>query len=294
MSPPKMIKPDKNPQNVILLLSCADRAGLVSRISQFIYERGGNILDLDEHVDPVEKIFFLRVLWNERLPIPVSELENAFSSLAIEFCASWKIRLTGLKTRIAIFVSRYDHCLLEILWRNSIGEFAIDLALIISNHHDLAPLAAQYGIPFHVFPLNGDNKEAVEREEVALLEKNAIDTLVLARYMQILSPQFVERYQSRIINIHHSFLPAFVGSSPYRQAYDRGVKIIGATSHYVTEELDQGPIIAQDILRVSHKDTLDDLVRKGRDLERFVLAKALRFHAEHRILVNGKKTVVFD
>ena len=289
-----MIKLDKSSQNVILLLSCADRAGLVARISQFIYERGGNILDLDEHVDPVEKIFFLRVLWNEKLSLPLSELEEAFMPCAEEFCASWKIRFTGLKTRIAIFVSRYDHCLLELLWRNSIGEFAIDLALIISNHHDLAPLAAQYGIPFLVFPLNGDNKEAVERQEVDLLEKYAIDTLVLARYMQILSPHFVEQYQSRIINIHHSFLPAFVGSSPYRQAYERGVKIIGATSHYVTQELDQGPIIAQDIIRVSHKDTLDDLVRKGRDLERFVLAKALRFHAEHRILVNGKKTVVFD
>ena len=289
-----MIKLDKSSQNVILLLSCADRAGLVARISQFIYERGGNILDLDEHVDPVEKIFFLRVLWNEKLSLPLSELEEAFMPCAKEFCASWKIRFTGLKTRIAIFVSRYDHCLLELLWRNSIGEFAIDLALIISNHHDLAPLAAQYGIPFLVFPLNGDNKEAVERQEVDLLEKYAIDTLVLARYMQILSPHFVEQYQSRIINIHHSFLPAFIGSSPYRQAYERGVKIIGATSHYVTQELDQGPIIAQDIIRVSHKDTLDDLVRKGRDLERFVLAKALRFHAEHRILVNGKKTVVFD
>ncbi|MEI8186526.1 MAG: formyltetrahydrofolate deformylase [Chlorobiaceae bacterium] len=279
---------------VILLLSCADRAGLVSRISHFIYERGGNILDLDEHVDPVEKIFFVRILWSERLSMPLSELENAFRPLGKDFCASWKIQFTGLKTRMAIFVSRYDHCLLEILWRNSIGEFAVDIALIISNHNDLAPLAAHYGIPFHVFPVSGDTKEAVELQEVALLEKNAIDTVVLARYMQILSSRFVERYQSRIINIHHSFLPAFVGRNPYRQAYERGVKIIGATSHYVTEALDQGPIIAQDIIRVSHKDSLDDLVRKGRDLERLVLAKAIRLHAEHRILVNGKKTVVFD
>ncbi|MEI7788810.1 MAG: formyltetrahydrofolate deformylase [Chlorobiaceae bacterium] len=286
--------PDNPLQNIILLLSCPDRAGLVFRISNFIYERGGNILDLDEHVDPVEKIFFVRVLWNEKLSTLLSELEDAFRPLGEEFCASWKIRLTGLTTRIAIFVSRYDHCLLEILWRNSIGEFAVDIALIISNHNDLAPLAAQYGIPYHVFPLSGDTKEAVEQQEVALLAKNAIDTVVLARYMQILSSQFVERYQGRIINIHHSFLPAFVGSSPYRQAYERGVKIIGATSHYVTEELDQGPIIAQDIIRVTHKDSLDDLVRKGRDLERLVLAKAIRLHAEHRILVNGKKTVVFD
>ena len=295
MNPETTVTSDQNSRNVILLLSCPDRAGLVYRISNFIYQCGGNILDLDEHVDPVEKIFFVRILWSpESDSMLLSELEDAFRPLAKEFDAEWKIRFTGLKTRIAIFVSRYDHCLLEILWRNSIGEFAVDIPLIISNHNDLAPLAAHYGIPFHVFPLNSENKETIESHEVALLEENAIDTIVLARYMQILSPCFVKSYQSRIINIHHSFLPAFVGSSPYRQAYERGVKIIGATSHYVTEELDQGPIIAQDIIRVSHKDTLDDLVRKGRDLERLVLAKALRYHAEHRILVNGKKTVVFD
>jgi formyltetrahydrofolate deformylase len=279
----------------ILLLSCADRAGLVSQISNFIFERGGNILDLDEHVDPVEKTFFIRVSWStEKFSTPVSELEQAFAPLGQEFGASWKIRFTDRKTRVAIFVSRYDHCLQEILWRNCIGEFAVDIALIVSNHSDLAPLAAQYGIPFHVYPVSRENKDAMEQEEIDLLDNNAIDTIVLARYMQILSAHFVEHYPARIINIHHSFLPAFVGSSPYRQAYERGVKIIGATSHYVTEELDQGPIIEQDIVRVSHKDTLDDLVRKGRDLERLVLAKALRLHSEHRILVNGKKTVVFD
>ncbi|NTV06905.1 MAG: formyltetrahydrofolate deformylase [Chlorobiaceae bacterium] len=279
----------------ILLLSCEDRSGLVSRISHFIYERGGNILDLDEHVDPVEKTFFIRVSWStDRFTIPVSELEEAFMPLAKEFNASWKIRFTGRKTRVAIFVSRYDHCLQEILWRNSIGEFAIDIALIVSNHTDLGPLAAHHGIPFHFFSVSRDNKHEVELQEIELLEKHSIDTVVLARYMQVLSPQFVDRYPGQIINIHHSFLPAFVGSSPYRQAYERGVKIIGATSHYVTEELDQGPIIEQDIVRVSHKNTLDDLVRKGRDLERLVLAQALRLHCEHRILVNGKKTVVFD
>ena len=286
---------DKSSQTVILLLSCPDRAGLVSRISHFIYERGGNILDLDEHVDPVGKIFFVRVLWSdEKVSSSVSELEDEFRPLAEEFGASWIIQLTGRKTRIAIFVSRYDHCLLELLWRNRVGEFAVDIALIISNHPDLAPLAAQYGIPFHVFSISRDNKEQVELQELDLLKNNAIDTIVLARYMQVLSPHFVERYQHRLINIHHSFLPAFVGGNPYRQAYERGVKIIGATSHYVTEDLDEGPIIEQDIIRVTHKDTLDDLVRKGRDLERLVLAKALRLHAEHRILVNGKKTIVFD
>ena len=195
---------------------------------------------------------------------------------------------------MAIFVSRYEHCLQEILWRHSIGEFAIDIALIIANHPDLGLLAAHHGIPFHVVSVSRDTKEEAEGQELLLLEQHAIDTIVLARYMQVLSPHFVHCYPGRIINIHHSFLPAFVGSSPYRQAYERGVKIIGATSHYVTEELDQGPIIEQDIVRVSHKDTLEDLVRKGRDLERLVLAHALRLHTEHRVLVNGKKTVVFD
>ncbi|NTW69410.1 MAG: formyltetrahydrofolate deformylase [Chlorobiaceae bacterium] len=286
---------DTIPENVVLLLSCADRAGLVSRISRFIYERDGNILDLDEHVDPVEKTFFIRVSWRyESASFSLSELEAAFRPLGTEFDASWQIRLSGRKTRTAIFVSRYDHCLQELLWRHSIGEFPVDIALIISNHPDLAPLAAHHGIPFHVFPVSRDNKDEMEQHELDLLENNAIDIIVLARYMQVLSSRFVDRYPARIINIHHSFLPAFVGSSPYRQAYERGVKIIGATSHYVTEELDQGPIIEQDIMRVSHKDTLDDLVRKGRDLERLVLAKALRLHSEHRILVNGRKTVVFE
>lgn len=279
----------------ILLLSCPDRAGLVSRISHFIYERGGNILDLDEHVDTVEKMFFIRVSWSTaNFSIPAAELHEAFSPLSKEFGASWKIRLGDRKMRVALFVSRYDHCLQELLWRHSIGEFAIDVPLIVSNHADLEPLARRYGIPFHHVPVTAASKMETEREELELLERHDIDTVVLARYMQVLSPQFVERYPARIINIHHSFLPAFVGSSPYRQAYERGVKIIGATSHYVTEDLDQGPIIEQDIVRISHKDTLDDLIRKGRDLERLVLARALRLHSEHRILVNGKKTVAFD
>ncbi len=279
----------------ILLLSCPDRAGLVSRISHFIYERGGNILDLDEHVDTVEKMFFIRVSWSTaNFSIAPAALDEAFSPLAKEFGASWKIRLGGRKMRVALFVSRYDHCLQELLWRHSIGEFRIDVPLIVSNHADLEPLALRYGIPFHCFPVEASSKQETERQELELLARHDIDTVVLARYMQVLSPQFVERYPARIINIHHSFLPAFIGGNPYRQAYERGVKIIGATSHYVTEDLDQGPIIEQDIVRISHKDTLDDLIRKGRDLERLVLARALRLHSEHRILVNGKKTVVFD
>jgi len=249
----------------ILLLSCPDRAGLVSRISHFIYERGGNILDLDEHVDTVEKMFFIRVSWSTaNFSIPPAALDEAFSPLAKEFGASWKIRLGERKMRVALFVSRYDHCLQELLWRHSIGEFRIDVPLIVSNHADLEPLALRYGIPFHCFPVEAPSKQETERQELELLARHDIDTVVLARYMQVLSPQFVERYPARIINIHHSFLPAFIGGNPYRQAYERGVKIIGATSHYVTEDLDQGPIIEQDIVRITHKDTLDDLIRKGR------------------------------
>ncbi len=285
----------ENLSDFILLFSCPDRPGLVSTISRFIYERNGNILDLDEHVDPVGKTFFIRVAWN--VPsgaVPLAEIDAAFRPVASGFGASWILRHSGSRTRIAVFVSRYDHCLQEILWRNSIGEFPVEIALIVSNHADLSVLAARYGIPYHVFAVTAQNKQDMEEKQLELLAAEKIDTIVLARYMQILSSDFVDRYPSRIINIHHSFLPAFVGGNPYRQAYERGVKIIGATSHYVTEDLDEGPIIEQDIIRVSHKDSLDDLIRKGRDLERLVLAKALRLHANHRILVNGKKTVVFD
>lgn len=279
----------------VLLLSCPDRAGLVARIAQFIYERGGNILDLDEHVDVEEHHFFLRVSWSlDHFSIPVDDLEAAFAPLAREFGAVWQIRLAADRHRMAVFVSKYDHCLREILWRHTLGEFDIDIPLIISNHPDLGPLAAQHGIPYHVIPITPDNKVESERLQMQLCVEHGIDTIVLARYMQVLSPGFTERYRGRIINIHHSFLPAFIGGNPYRQAYQRGVKLIGATSHYVTDELDEGPIIEQDIIRISHRDTLEDLVRKGRDLERLVLARALRLHCEHRILVNGRKTVVFD
>lgn len=279
----------------ILLLSCPDSKGLVSHISNFVYERGGNIVDLEEHVDPDEKIFSIRIAWDmEGFTIGASEIENEFSPLAEKFGAHWKLNFARRKSRTAIFVSKYDHCLREILWRYSIDEFRIEIPLIISNHPDCSALAASMGIPYHIVPVTKENKEEMEAEELRLLEENRIDTIVLARYMQILSPEILKRYPNRIINIHHSFLPAFKGSNPYRRAYDRGVKLIGATSHYVTEELDEGPIIGQDIARVSHKDTLEDLIRKGRDLERLVLANALRAHSEHRVLVRGNKTVVFS
>lgn len=279
----------------VLLLSCPDRIGLVSRISHFIFERGGNILDLDEHVDPEEQVFSIRIAWDMRgFSIPTSELKEAFAPLAKEFNATWDIKFLEKKTKIAIFVSKYDHCLHEILWRNKMGEFLIEISFIISNHPDLESLADQYRIPYYLFPITKENKIEQEKKELKLLAEHNVDTIVLARYMQILSSKFVNKYPNKILNIHHSFLPAFVGSNPYKQAFQRGVKIIGATSHYVTEELDEGPIIEQDIIRISHKDTLKDLIRKGRDLERLVLARALHYHFEHRVLVRGRKTIIFE
>ena len=279
----------------LLLLSCPDKIGLVSRISHFIFERGGNILDLDEHVEADGKRFSLRVVWDmTNFSISTTALEEAFTPLAREFDARWKISFLEKKQRIAIFVSSHDHCLQELLWRHSIGEYAVDIPLIISNHATLKPLADRYSIPFHVFSISGDNKAQQEEKELQLLQEHRIDTVVLARYMQILSAQFVQEYPDRIINIHHSFLPAFAGRDPYKQAHQRGVKIIGATSHYVTEELDTGPIIEQDVIQISHRDTVSDLKRKGRDLERLVLARALHFHAEYRVLVCGRKTIVFQ
>jgi formyltetrahydrofolate deformylase len=278
-----------------LLLSCADRRGLVSRISHFVFERGGNIIDLSEHVDSGEQQFFLRISWDmDGFTISPEDLTDAFAPLAKEFDARWKIRLNQKKHRLAIFVSRADHCLLEILWRHSLGEYNADICLVLSNHESLAPLSERYNVPFHLFRITPENKSQQEQLELDLLKKEEIDTVALARYMQVLSPRFVERYPNGIINIHHSFLPAFAGSNPYSQAYERGVKIIGATSHYVTEDLDEGPIIEQDITHITHRDSLEDLVRKGRDLERLVLARAIRLHLEDRVLVHGRKTIVFD
>jgi len=279
----------------VLLLSCPDKSGLVARISHFIFERGGNILDLDEHVDPEEGIFFIRLVWDmTNFSISPEDLKDAFLPLAKEFRADWDIHLPGQKRNVAIFISKYDHCVREILWRYQLGEYDIKIPLVISNHLDLEPLISQYGIPLHVFQITNENKTEQERKELDLLAAHNVDTIVLARYMQILSEEFVEKYPNKIINIHHSFLPAFAGSDPYRQAYNRGVKIIGATSHYVTRGLDEGPIIEQDIIKISHKDSLQKLKRKGRDLERLVLARALQYHVENRILVRGQKTVIFD
>ncbi len=283
---------DESGGSAILLLSCEDRTGLISRMSHFVFERGGNIVDLDEHVDG--KYFFLRIAWEmKNFSVPEKDVREAFTPLAKEFNATWQISFTARKQRVAIFVSRLDHCLQEILWRQRLGEFDVEIGLVISNHDDLRPLAGQYGIPYAVFPITNENRASQEKKELLLLKEHGIDTIVLARYMQVLSPEFVDQYPNQIINIHHSFLPAFAGRDPYRQAYERGVKIIGATSHYVTKDLDEGPIIEQDIIRISHKDGVSDLIRKGRDLERMILARALFYHAQHRILVHGTKTIVF-
>jgi len=284
----------KNSQ-ATLLLSGPDQPGLVSRISNFIFENGGNIINLHEHVDQVEKIISIRVSWEmDNFKIVQDKVKDVFAPIGKSMKMDWQIKFSGENNRVAIFVSKYDHCLLELLWRHKNGEFPIDIPLIISNHEELRYLADQYGIPYFVFPINKENKVAQEAKELALLEEHQIDTLILARYMQVLSEDFVGHYPNNIINIHHSFLPAFIGGNPYKQAYERGVKIIGATSHFVTKNIDEGPIIEQDITRITHRDTTKDLVRKGRDLERMVLAKAVQYYAENRILMQGKKTIVFQ
>ncbi|HLP14849.1 MAG TPA: formyltetrahydrofolate deformylase, partial [Bacteroidota bacterium] len=255
----------------------------------------GNILDLDEHVDRTADTFFFRVAWDMTdFIIPEDKINEAFGDLAREYKAEYSIRLNRTKRRCAIFVSKYDHCLQELLWRHEAGEFDAEICAIVSNHPDLHQLAGRYRIPFHVIPITPDNKHVQEAQELLLLEQLGIDTIVLARYMQVLSSEFVRRHPNRIVNIHHSFLPAFAGGNPYKQAHERGVKIVGATSHYVTDVLDEGPIIEQEIIRISHKDSLDDLIRKGRDLERLVLARSVRLHLQDRVLVHGRKTVIFD
>jgi len=285
----------ENNVNAILLFTCPDQNGIVAKISQFIYEGGGNIIDLDEHVDQHQQFFSIRVVWSmKNFSIPVSQLHDAFDDLGKEFNAHWKIEFSGSKLRVALFVSKYDHCLHEILWRYNMNEYEIEIPLIVSNHPDLQGIAEAQGIPYHVFPITKENKPEQEAKEISLMKAYNIDLIVLARYMQVLSPRFIQEFQNNIINIHHSFLPGFVGGNPYKQAYERGVKIIGATSHYVTENLDEGPIIEQDIMRITHKDTIKDLIRKGRDLERIVLARALHYKAEHRIIVDGTRTIVFN
>ena len=282
-------------ETAVLLISCPDQKGLVASVSNFIYRNGGNIVHADQHIDPPQGVFFQRVEWElGGFALANEEIGDAFKEIAERFQMRWQLHFSSDRARMAVFVSKQDHCLLELLNRNRAGEAPGEIAAVVSNHPDLEPVVAPFGIPFHVFPIAPENKCAQEEQELSLLRALRIDLVVLARYMQILTPHFVQCYPNRIINIHHSFLPAFVGKQPYHQAYERGVKLIGATSHYVTEELDQGPIVEQDVCRVTHRDSLEELVRKGRELERNVLARSVRWHLLHRVLPYGRKTVVFD
>jgi formyltetrahydrofolate deformylase len=281
--------------SAVLLLSCPDRKGVVASVSGFIYQHGGNILHADEHSDVDSKTFLMRVEFDPaELDLPLSDFVGHFSTIAKEFEMDWRLALSDVRPRMAILVSKYDHCLVDLLYRHQSGELACDIPCVISNHPGSQSIADFYRVPFFLVPVEKENKLAAERQIVALLEENAVDFIVLARYMQILSPQFVNAFPQRIINIHHSFLPAFVGAKPYHRAFTRGVKLIGATSHYVTEVLDDGPIIEQDVVRVSHRDSVEDLIQKGRDLEKVVLSRAVRWHVENRVLLYGNKTVVFE
>lgn len=279
----------------ILLLSCPDRKGILSEITTFIFENNGNILHSDQHTDYESNTFFLRIEWElDHFAIDPKDLPAAFESISLKFGMSYNLRFSRVMIPIAIFVSKLDHALYDLLLKNASGELRGDIKLIISNHKDAASIADYFNLPFYHVPVSKATKEQSERRQLELLEEAGVELVVLARYMQILSPSFVKAYKDNIINIHHSFLPAFVGAKPYHQAYERGVKIIGATSHYVTVDLDQGPIIEQDVVPISHRDSVEDLIRKGKMLEQVVLSRAVKRHLDHKVLVYGNKTVVFD
>ncbi len=280
--------------SAVLLVACPDRKGEVASIADFVYRHNGNILHADEHADEESGLFLMRVEFDPKdFDIDLADFGNHFAPVAEKFQMKWRLAQSSQRPRMIAFVSKYDHCLIDLLYRHQSGELACDIPLIISNHPDNQPLADFHKIPYAVVAITKDNKNQAEERIQALITEHKADFMVLARYMQILSNNFVNRYPQRIINIHHSFLPAFVGARPYHQAFERGVKLIGATSHYVTEVLDDGPIIEQDVVRVSHQDTVEDLIRKGRDLEKVVLSRAVRLHIENRVLVYGNKTVVF-
>ena len=278
-----------------LLITCPDAKGIVASIADFLYQHNANILHADQHQDAENNLFLMRVEWDlAGFNIDTGAFEAAFKPIASKFNMQWQLKLSQHKTRMALMVSQYDHCLVDLLHRHKNGELACQIPLIVSNHRDTEPLAKFYGIDFHHIVVNKDNKAQAEAAQFKLFDEYQIDLIVLARYMQILSPEFVKRYSQRIINIHHSFLPAFIGAKPYHRAFERGVKLIGATAHYVTEVLDEGPIIEQDIARISHRDQVEDLIQKGRDLERVVLSRAVRWHIDNRILPYANKTVIFD
>jgi len=282
-------------RSAILLIHCPDRQGIVAAVTEFLFRHRGNILHLDQHVDTEKQVFFMRVEWDlSRFTLEPGEIAARFArTIGRRFRMTFRLHFSDEVTRMAVFVSRLPHCLYDVLARCQSGEWRAEVPVIIGNHPELASVARRFGIEFHLFPITKGNRRAQERRQIALLDRLRIDLVVLARYMQVLSRSFVARYPSRIINIHHSFLPAFPGARPYHSAYERGVKIIGATSHYVTSDLDAGPIIEQDVVRVSHKDGVPDLVRKGRDLEQLVLSRAVWAHLERKILAYDNRTVVF-
>jgi formyltetrahydrofolate deformylase len=285
----------RTPDIATLLVSCADRHGLVAALAQVLTGHGANILEADQHRSEPVGQFFQRIRFDlSELLTDRGTLERALNEVAQRFGMDLRLHYDAMQLKVAIFVSQYDHCLFDLLWRYRSGELRCAIPLIISNRPDLASTVEPMGIPFLVFPIGTDDKLAQEAKELELLQQHGIDLIVLARYMQVLSPGFIERYRHRVINIHHSFLPAFAGGKPYHQAAERGVKLIGATAHYATESLDEGPIIEQDVIRTTHKDSIKDLIRKGRDVERNVLGRAVRWHLEHRVLVHQNRTVVFE
>ena len=279
-----------------LLLHCPDKPGILAEVTDFITVNKGNIIYLDQYVDHVENIFFMRIEWElKNFLIPQEKIEDYFATLyAQKYEMNFRLYFSDTKPRMAIFVSKMSHCLFDLLARYTAGEWNVEIPLIISNHPDLQHVAERFGIPFHLFPITKETKEEQEKKEMELLAKHKITFIVLARYMQVISEQMINAYPNRIINIHHSFLPAFVGAKPYHAAFERGVKIIGATSHYVTTELDAGPIIEQDVVRITHKDTVQDLVNKGKDLEKIVLSRAVQKHIERKVLAYKNKTVIFN
>jgi formyltetrahydrofolate deformylase len=278
-----------------LLITCPDTKGIVAAIADFLYQHNANILHADQHQDAENSLFLMRVEWDLKdFSLDEASFAEAFQGIAKTYKMTWELKFSKDKPLMAIMVSQYDHCLADLLHRYKNNELQCEIPLIISNHLDAQKLAEFYDIPFFHIPVEKDKKKEAEAEQFALFDKFQVDFIVLARYMQILSEDFVKRYPQRVINIHHSFLPAFIGARPYHRAFERGVKLIGATSHYVTEVLDEGPIIEQDIDRISHRDQVEDLIQKGRDLERIVLSKAVRWHIENRILIYANKTVIFD
>jgi formyltetrahydrofolate deformylase len=283
-----------SPVTATLLVSCGDRTGLVAALSEFVFEYGGNILDADQHAEVETGLFFMRLVWDlAGFKLTRPQITGALDMLATRFDLAWEVTYSDVRPRVAVFASRTPHCLYDLLLAHQLGELGGDLVAVVSNHDDLRSVAGHFGVRFEHIPVDADDKTRAEAGAQRLMEELSVDLLVLARYMQILTPAFVERWPSRIINIHHSFLPAFVGAKPYHQAKERGVKVIGATAHYVTSALDQGPIIEQDVARASHRDDVAELVRKGGELERRVLTRAVRLHLERRVLVSGNRTIVF-